>query len=59
MLLQVAALRAEADGLGLLLQYGHQGFLHNKRQQRMGGLAILELAQVMAHVVRIHLHPPL
>ena len=34
-----------ADHLGRLLQYTHQGFMSNQRQQRAAGLAAVELAQ--------------
>ncbi|GAB4814575.1 hypothetical protein N2152v2_001621 [Parachlorella kessleri] len=40
-----------ADALGLLVQYTHQGFLPNARQQRMAGLAALEFAQTLAKLV--------
>ena len=48
--LVVELIRA-ADALGRLLQYNHQGFLANVRQQRMGGLAAIELAQTVRHLV--------
>ena len=48
---EVARLLATADEIGLLLQNQHQGFLPNKRQQRMGGLAAIELAQAVRHLV--------
>ncbi len=41
-----------ADATGRLVQYSHQGFLPNKRQQRMAGLAATELAQTLLHLVR-------
>jgi hypothetical protein len=47
----VTALLGAADPLGRLIQYRHQGFLPNVRQQRAGGLAALELAQQMEQVV--------
>ena len=47
----VAQLVAAADKIGVLLQNHHQGFLPNKRQQRMGGLAALELAQAVRQLV--------
>ncbi|BDA45969.1 probable UDP-N-acetylglucosamine-peptide N-acetylglucosam at N-terminal half [Coccomyxa sp. Obi] len=47
----VARLIRHADALGKLLQYRHQGFLANARQQRMAGLAIIELAQTLRHLV--------
>ena len=40
-----------ADGLGALLQYRQQGFLPNKRQQRMAGLAAIEFAQAVRNLV--------
>ena len=40
-----------ADSLGKLLQYRQQGFLPNARQQRMAGLAVIELAQAVRAVV--------
>lgn len=36
-----------ADVLGTLLQYSHQGFLPNVRQQRAAGYAAIELAQAV------------
>ena len=45
--LQLAKLLKEADAIGDLLRYRHQGFLANKRQLRMGGLAAIELAQML------------
>ena len=42
---------AAADRMGRLLQNRHQGFLPNKRQHRMGGLAAIELAQAVQEVV--------
>ena len=41
-----------ADGLGALLQYRQQGFLPNKRQQRMAGLAAIEFAQAVRNLVK-------
>ena len=49
--LQVARLCAFGHSVGKLLQYRHQGFLPNKRQQLSGGLAALELAQTLRNVV--------
>jgi hypothetical protein len=46
-------LRGKAAEIGLLVQYGHQGFLPNKRQQMMSGLAVIEAAQFVAHLVRV------
>ena len=40
-----------ADSLGKLLQYRQQGFLPNARQQRMAGLAVIELAQAVTALV--------
>ncbi|KAK9791186.1 hypothetical protein WJX73_002593 [Symbiochloris irregularis] len=48
---QEAALVAAADSLGKLLQYRTQGFIVNRRQHRMGGLAAIELAQAVKHLV--------
>jgi hypothetical protein len=48
----VASLIRRADALGKLLQYRQQGFLTNARQQRMAGLAVIELAQALRHLVR-------
>lgn len=50
--MQVAELIQEADAIGDRLRYGHQGFLVNKRQLRMGGLAAIELAQTLRSAVR-------
>lgn len=41
----------EADAIGDKLRYGHQGFLANKRQLRMGGLAAIELSQLLRSAV--------
>lgn len=55
----VESLIRRADALGKLLQYRHQGFLANARQQRMAGLAVIELAQALRHLVRpICFDPP-
>ena len=43
---------AAADQMGRLLQNRHQGFLPNRRQHRMGGLAAIELAQAVQKLVR-------
>jgi len=40
-------LNAVADAIGKLMQYSHQGFLNNVRQQRAAGLAAIELAQML------------
>ena len=53
----VARLAAAADKIGVLLQNHHQGFLPNKRQQRMGGLAALELVQAVRQLVSPTLTP--
>jgi hypothetical protein len=45
--LQLAKLLEAADAIGDRLRYRHQGFLANKRQLRMGGLAAIELAQML------------
>ena len=47
----LAPLLAAADSLGRLVQYRHQGFLPNARQQRMAGLAAIELAQALRRLV--------
>ena len=47
----MARLCAFGHSTGKLLQYRHQGFLPNKRQQLSGGLAALELAQTLRDVV--------
>jgi hypothetical protein len=44
-------LEGEAERLGALIQYRHQGFLPNKRQQLMAGFAIIEGAQFLRHLV--------
>ena len=43
-----------ADAIGAVLVYRHQGFLPNKRQLRMGGLAALERAQPLRDLVGLH-----
>ena len=40
-----------ADAIGAVLLNRHQGFLPNKRQLRMGGLATLEMAQTLRQLV--------
>jgi hypothetical protein len=50
--LQLAKLLQAADAIGDRLRYRHQGFLANKRQLRMGGLAAIELAQMLRTEVR-------
>ena len=50
-MLQVRQLVEGADAIGAVLVYRHQGFLPNKRQLRMGGLATLEMAQTLRHLV--------
>ena len=47
-----------ADEIGRLLQYRQQGFLPNARQQRMAGLAVIELAQAVRHLVSLPAHLP-
>ena len=47
----MARLCAFGYSVGKLLQYRHQGFLPNKRQQLSGGLAALELAQTLRNMV--------
>ena len=42
-----------ADAIGAVLLNRHQGFLPNKRQLRMGGLATLEMAQTLRQLVRL------
>lgn len=49
---KVARLCAFGHSVGKLLQYRHQGFLPNKRQQLSGGLAALEMAQTLRNVVK-------
>ena len=51
MTLQVKRLVDGADAIGAVLVYRHQGFLPNKRQLRMGGLAALEMAQTLRQLV--------
>ena len=55
---QVRQLVNGADAIGAVLVYRHQGFLPNKRQLRMGGLAALEMAQTLRHLVRPTLAAP-
>lgn len=47
----MAHLNRMADALGRLLQYRHQGFLPNRRQQHSAGLAAIEMAQAVQHLV--------
>lgn len=47
----VASLCKAADAIGTRMQYSHQGFLPNARQQRAGGLAAIELAQTLRQLV--------
>ena len=49
--LQVKQLIEGADAIGAVLVNRHQGFLPNKRQLRMGGLAALEMAQTLRQLV--------
>ena len=51
LLLQVKQLVEGADAIGAVLVNRHQGFLPNKRQLRMGGLAALEMAQTLRQLV--------
>lgn len=53
----MARLCAFGHSVGKLLQYRHQGFLPNKRQQLSGGLAALELAQTLRNVVGLCMTP--
>ena len=48
----VASLCKAADAIGTRMQYSHQGFLPNVRQQRAGGLAAIELAQTLRQLVK-------
>lgn len=48
---QVQQLVDAADAVGAVIVYRHQGFLPNKRQLRMGGLAALEMAQTLRRLV--------
>jgi tetratricopeptide (TPR) repeat protein len=45
-LIAIEELNTVADAIGKLMQYSHQGFLNNVRQQRAAGLAAIELAQM-------------
>ncbi|KAK9842872.1 hypothetical protein WJX74_003734 [Apatococcus lobatus] len=47
----VAWLCKAADAIGTRMQYSHQGFLPNVRQQRAGGLAAIELAQTLRKLI--------
>lgn len=49
--MQVKQLVEGADAIGAVLVNRHQGFLPNKRQLRMGGLAALEMAQTLRQLV--------
>lgn len=51
MIVQVRQLVEGADAIGAVLLNRHQGFLPNKRQLRMGGLAALEMAQTLRQLV--------
>ncbi|CAM8885696.1 unnamed protein product [Rhodiola kirilowii] len=45
-----------ADSVGCKIQYQCPGFLPNKRQHRMAGLAAIEIAQKVSKVLRsLHL----
>ena len=46
-----AKLIKKAEEIGELVQNRHQGFLPNKRQQIMSGLAAIELAQTFLDLV--------
>ena len=48
---QVETLVKKAAELGELVQNRHQGFLPNKRQQLMSGLAAIEFAQTFLDLV--------
>ncbi|KAJ6740417.1 SUPPRESSOR OF RPS4-RLD 1 [Salix purpurea] len=49
---QKIALLLAADSIGQKIQYDCNGFLSNKRQHRMAGLAIIEIAQKVAKAWR-------
>ncbi|KAJ6990357.1 suppressor of RPS4-RLD 1 isoform X1 [Populus alba x Populus x berolinensis] len=49
---QKIALFAAADSIGQKIQYDCYGFLSNRRQHRMAGLAIIEIAQKVAKAWR-------
>ncbi|XP_061948609.1 suppressor of RPS4-RLD 1 isoform X2 [Populus nigra] len=49
---QKIALLAAADSIGQKIQYDCYGFLSNRRQHRMAGLAIIEIAQKVAKAWR-------
>nr|GLL26427.1 suppressor of RPS4-RLD 1 [Ipomoea trifida] len=59
---QTLALLQAADSIGRKIQYNCPGFLPNKRQHRMAGLAAIEIAQKISRVWRTiqvewkHLH---
>ena len=48
----LTALLEVAENIGNLLQYSHQGFLSNVRQQRAAGFAAIELAQKVLEDVK-------
>lgn len=54
----VALLRRRAEELGVKIQYSHQGFLQNKRQQLMAGFAIIEASQFLADLVCVLMYSP-
>ncbi|CAN1324635.1 Suppressor of RPS4-RLD 1 [Linum perenne] len=47
-----AALLAAADSIGKKIQYDCPGFLPNRRQHRMAGLAVIEIAQKVSRAWR-------
>ncbi|KAJ4848829.1 Suppressor of RPS4-RLD 1 [Turnera subulata] len=49
---QKTALLAAADSIGKKIQYDCAGFLHNRRQHRMAGLAAVEIAQKVSKAWR-------
>lgn len=48
---KIIQLQRVAEPLGSLIQYSHQGFLPNKRQQLMAGFAIIEGGQFIRRLV--------
>ncbi|RWR81440.1 suppressor of RPS4-RLD 1 [Cinnamomum micranthum f. kanehirae] len=49
---QKAVLLQAADAIGKKIQYNCSGFLHNRRQYRMAGLAVIEIAQKVSKAWR-------
>ncbi|KAF5736201.1 suppressor of RPS4-RLD 1 isoform X1 [Tripterygium wilfordii] len=49
---QKSALLLAADSIGKKIQYDCPGFLHNRRQHRMAGLAAIEIAQKVSKAWR-------